>query len=197
MMWFTSDTHFGADSENILTREMRPFNNVLDYAKFQIAMWNKQATADDVIYVIGDFCNLNKKERDWYMGLQIVKQINASVVLITGNSEERVIASEFNNNFEAFKKFCIDLGFLNVRKDLMLTIRDKQVYLNHFPSKHKEGYINLFGHTHRATGIWKPYGLNVGTDLNHFRLYSEDDLFSLLQQKEDWWDNDIDNNCMK
>ncbi len=53
--------------------------------------------------------------------------------------------------------------------------------------------MNLFGHTHRTTGLWKLYGLNVGCDLNHFYLFSEDEIFRLLELKSKWWDSDVDN----
>lgn len=52
------------------------------------------------------------------------------------------------------------------------------------------------GHTHRATGLWKPYGINVGCDLNHFRLYDLKEIKRLLSLKEKYWDNDEDNLSM-
>ena len=69
---------------------------------------------------------------------------------------------------------------------------DKKFYLNHFPRKHKNDCINLFGHTHRTTGLWKPYGLNVGCDINHFYLFSQNDIHLLLKRKAEWWDIDPD-----
>lgn len=196
MNYFTSDTHFGADAFNILAREMRPFNTPLDYTYYQINMWNKQASEDDTIYHLGDYFNYNGQEKDWLSGINTVKEVNAKIVLIVGNNEERVIAEFFNNDFEKFKQYCIDLGFKDVLKELHIIIDERQIYLNHYPKNHKDEHVNLFGHTHRQTGIWKPYGLNVGTDLNHFRLYSQEDILALLEQKEQWWDLDINNNCM-
>ena len=60
----------------------------------------------------------------------------------------------------------------------------------HRPIDCKEDCINLFGHTHRAGGLYRSYGLNVGTDLNHFRLFSRDDIKYLLGEKEKYWDTD-------
>lgn len=196
MLFFTSDLHFGTDSKEILEREMRPYNTPDEYAKHQIMIWNSQATPEDTIYIIGDLCNYNKKEKDWMKGLESIRFVNAPVILIIGNNEERVINEIFNGDFAAFRSFCIDKGFQDVKRDEYLCFGDTGFYLNHFPRNHKENYINLFGHTHRTTGIWKPYGLNVGTDLNHFRLYSQNDILYLLQIKSKWWDKDVDNNCM-
>ena len=49
---------------------------------------------------------------------------------------------------------------------------------------------SLFGHIHRATGIYRKFGFNVGCDLNHFRLYSEKYILYLLSMKERFWEKD-------
>ena len=54
--------------------------------------------------------------------------------------------------------------------------------------------MNLFGHSHRAIGLYTPYGFNVGCDLNHFRLYSENDIAHLLYMKNEYWDKDANIN---
>lgn len=59
----------------------------------------------------------------------------------------------------------------------------------HKPKNHKEGVLNLFGYTHRSTGIYKPFGLNVGCDLNHFRLLSEKDVMHYIYMNNKYWDD--------
>ena len=39
-------------------------------------------------------------------------------------------------------------------------------------------------------GIYKSFGFNVGCDLNHFKLYSENDIKQLLKMKSLYWDKD-------
>ena len=34
--WYMADSHFGADSKEIMERENRPFNDILEYTKEQI-----------------------------------------------------------------------------------------------------------------------------------------------------------------
>ena len=34
--WYMADSHFGADSKEIMERENRPFNDMLEYTKEQI-----------------------------------------------------------------------------------------------------------------------------------------------------------------
>ena len=53
--------------------------------------------------------------------------------------------------------------------------------------------VNLFGHTHLCLGVYHPYGLCVSTDLNHFRLFTEDILLGYLKRKTAYWEPD--ENC--
>ena len=195
MKYFTSDTHFGSDS-NIIERESRPFKSMQEYTSVQLDIWNKTATKGDKIYMLGDFCSFNNTCKNWESGMKVVKNILAPVLLVVGNNEERVISKCFNGNLAAFKEYCKKLGFADVSLDKYISIGARKFYLNHYPKNHKEEVINLFGHTHRATGLWKPYGLNVGTDNNHFRLFSEADILDLVKAKEDWWDSDENNLSM-
>ena len=192
MIFFTSDTHFA--SEDTLIRENRPFKNSNKFDKYVLVLWNKQTKKEDTIYHLGDFLNYNSKdEKSWVKTLSYVKKLKANVILIIGNNEQRVIDKHFKGNFEQFREFCIGLGFKDVKIDDEIVINGNKFYLNHYPRNHKNEYINLFGHTHRTTGLWKPYGLNVGCDLNHFFLYSQDEILRILELKNKWWDNDVDN----
>lgn len=195
-LWFTVDTHFSSD--DTIIRENRPFTDSTDFDKSVVDIWNKQILSpEDIIYHLGDFCNYNDTCKDtWVNGLNIVKNINCNIILIIGNNEKRIIEDEFNNCFLDFRDFCLDLGFYDVCEDYYLMLDDYDLYLNHFPSKYKDTYVNLFGHTHRATGLYKPFGLNVCCDLNFFRLYSASELIRLLKEKRIYWDNDIDTNIM-
>ena len=66
----------------------------------------------------------------------------------------------------------------------------KSFFLTHKPFNYNDNYINLFGHSHAAGGIYMPFGLNIGCDLFHFRLVSENDIFHLLDKKAKFWDKD-------
>ena len=98
----------------------------------------------------------------------------------------------FDDDLEKFRSRCAEYGFADILPDHFLSFGSRDFYLNHYPRNHKDGYINLFGHTHRGTGLWKPYGLNVGIDLNCFRPFSEKDILELVETKEQWWDTDPD-----
>lgn len=189
MKFFTSDTHF-ADNKT-LQIDMRPFKNSKQFDKYVIKTWNKQTTKEDTIYVIGDFVDCDGCGYDsWKKSIQYVKKLKASVVLILGNNEQRVIKYYFNNDFNEFKKYCLALGFKDVFENLIVKIKDIDFYLTHKPFNYNQNMLNLFGHTHRSGGLYKPFGFNVGCDINHFRLYSENDILYLLSLKEKFWNKD-------
>lgn len=191
MNYFTADTHFL--NEHILIRENRPFQNAIEFKDSILKLWNSQVNIDDTIYCLGDWLNYGKDDTtSWESSIKLSTQLKCPVILIIGNNEERVIFNKFNNSFNRFKAYAINSGFKNVFQEKYLTMRLKTFYLNHYPRNHKDNYINLFGHTHRGTGLYKPYGLNVGCDLNHFQLFSETEIFRLLQEKENYCDNDVD-----
>lgn len=198
MNYFTSDLHLGSDE--ILTRESRPFDNISAFQEYCFTLWNQRLTKKDTLWIIGDFINYNGKyllsEIEINNVFRSVNQIKAKVILILGNNEQRIVQEIFHNDYNYFRTYLIQLGFYDVKEDAYLSFGNEHFYLNHFPSAHVDNCVNLFGHTHRVTGLWKPYGLNVGCDLNYFRAYSEKDILSLLSTKRKWWDNDIDNLCM-
>lgn len=154
MRWFTSDTHFAKTGDKILRREMRPYKTIKEYCDDQIRIWNEQASKDDVIYHLGDMCNYNGTEKDFLPGLMLVQEVNAKVILIMGNNEERVMQYCFENNFEKFRDFCIRHGFLDVKQNDTISIDGAKLYLVHRPIDCKPGMLNLYGHVHRQGGIF-------------------------------------------
>lgn len=189
MYYFTSDIHF--NNEDTLRVEKRPFNSIREFDAKIIRLWNKQIKKEDVIYVIGDFMDCDSENSDsWIKAVSYVRKIKASVVLIVGNNEERIIKYYFDNDFEKFRVYCQEKGFKEVYKNLIIEFKNNKFYLTHEPKNYKEGFINLFGHVHKAMGVYKPFGFNVSCDLNYFRLLSENDILSYIDMKESYWDKD-------
>lgn len=186
MWFFTSDIHF--NDEATMKVDCRPFASTKHFDKYILKLWNKQAKKGDTIYVIGDFVDCDGEGCDgWKKSIQYIKKVKADVVLVLGNNEERVIKYFFNEKFDSFRKYCLDLGFKDVVKDVTLRFRGLDFFLTHKPINHREGIINLFGHIHRSTGIYRPFGFNIGCDNNHFRLYSEDDILGLIEMRDKYW----------
>lgn len=192
--WYTADSHFGSDSVTVLQRDNRLFKDNAEYTAKQVRIWNEQASSDDTIYVIGDLCNYNSTEKDYISGLAVSKQINAHIILITGNSEDRVIRDVFGGDYEKFREYCLTdphFKFEDVIRNTYVTINGEKFFLTHKPTDHDKECQTLFGHTHRYGGLWKPFGFNVGVDLNHYRLFGDDDIMFMLSKKKIYWDEDM------
>ena len=66
----------------------------------------------------------------------------------------------------------LEAGFEKVyEENAIIEANGKLINLIHEPSKHDPNMFNLFGHIHDL-GFIKPYGLNVGVDVNHYRPMS-------------------------
>jgi len=183
MRYFTSDIHFS--DKATLEADCRPFKNIKQYDKHIIKTWNKTAKKNDTIYVVGDLFDCDGPDfLSWQKAVEYVKKIKADIVLIMGNNEERIMNNFFSSDFELFKSFLISKGIKEVHPSLHIQLGDKNLYLTHNPINYKKDYINLVGHSHRSKGLWYLFGLSVTCDLNHYRLYSENDIFYQLRRKD-------------
>jgi len=197
-IWYMADSHFGADSNDIIYRENRPYKDIKEYTEDQVRIWNEQASEEDVIYAIGDFCNYNRHEKDYISGLTVSAQIKANIILVVGTQEQRIIRDHFGGSFEKFREYCLSEPSFKIKdvvENAYVTILGQRFFLTHDPIDHDKTCLNLFGHTHRSGGIYRPYGFNVGVDLNHFKLFGEEDIKMLLDQKVEFNDSDPSINC--
>ena len=193
-IFFTADTHFGLkDTKGVLQRDFRPFKTLTEMNETIINLWNTQVSDDDVIYHLGDFVNFNYTDIDSYQEcFKLVQKIKAKVILILGNNEKRLLDERFGGDFEKFKSYLLECGFFDVYKhDVSLSLRGVEIYLTHKPIDHKEGVVNLFGHIHGGCFI-KKYGFNVGIDCHYLGLFSEDEIFNLIENRKLFDENMFD-----
>ena len=70
------------------------------------------------------------------------------------------------------KEDLLKAGFVRVHENTaVIEINGKMIHMCHEPSKHNPNMFNLFGHVHDLAFI-KPYGINVGVDVHHYRPVS-------------------------
>lgn len=188
MYFFTADFHFGEDE--ILTREARPFADMEEMTDAILDNINSVASKEDTLYVLGDWIDYSKHYKSDISVFEVSRRITPPVILIMGNNEQRMLDEVFGGDFDRMRDTVTGMGISDLLYECDVEFGGEKFHLVHCPEDHKDGCINLFGHVHRATGLWKPFGLNVGVDLNHFRPFSEKEIFRLLKQKRDWWDND-------
>ncbi|MBE7082554.1 MAG: hypothetical protein E7378_02605 [Clostridiales bacterium] len=189
MNFFSSDLHFGNDQA--LKVDARPFKNIRQFEKYVVKLWNKQTTKNDNIWIIGDFVDYHKNQDcNWQRGLAMVKKLKANVHLIIGNNEEKLIKASFDGSFDKFMEYCLKLGFKTIAKDGYVKNKKEEFYMTHKPINHHKSMLTLFGHSHRSMGVYKSFGFNIGCDLNHFRLFTEQDLHNFVKLKSEYWDED-------
>lgn len=196
MNYFTSDLHIGGI--DFVDREFLPFSSSTVYENNILECFSKLSKTD-TLYIIGDLVNYNKIDKtSWTETLPAFgKSLKCFVYLIMGNGEERLIKEKFGDDFDKFLNYCniIFPNGIKIVHDLTLNIGGINYLLIHRPSEHRDNYT-LFGHTHRTTGTWKPYGINCGYMIHYFKPLSENDVIKYQKLKDEWWDNDTDNNCV-
>lgn len=189
MNFFTSDIHLG--NEYIIESGNRPFKKPNDFHKYVVKNFNKQAKKGDTIYVIGDLFDYHYKENyNWMDNFKFIKKIKADIILIIGNNEERIIKQHFDNDFNAFKECCKENGIKDVFENLTLEVCKMPFYLTHKPKNHSDKMLNLFGHSHKAMGVYKSFGFNVFYDLHDYKLLTEENIKHFLFMKKEYWDKD-------
>ena len=186
MRFFTSDTHF--NSQNTIDMDKRPFSSTKQFDKYVLKLWNKQTKKGDIIYHLGDWGSCSKHQlHGWEQAYPYVKKLKAKVILIMGNNEGRIVRYFFDNNFDSFRKYCQDLGFLDVIKNGEIDVAGKHFFLTHKPKDCNFDMLNLFGHMHRAGGIYKSFGFSMCLDINHFFLYDENDIAIFVKLNKNIW----------
>ena len=141
MNYYIADCHFG--HKNILLFDNRPFGDLAQMEEVMTMLWNATVRKGDTVYILGDFCW--GKADEW---LRIVRQLNGTKVLITGNHDLSSYPAELNNQFADIAPFkeIVDNGKDN---------SGRKVLLSHYPMPfykraNNEKYFMLCGHVHNT-----------------------------------------------
>ena len=128
-IYFIADLHFGEDA--IRRYENRPFADVAQMDKELIARWNARVTAEDMVFVLGDF------GADGYEAA-VLSRLNGTKYLVKGNHDTKSNAFYRQAGFEeVYDHPIIFQGFWLLSHDAL--------YVNtNMP------YANLFGHVHNC-----------------------------------------------
>ncbi len=130
--FYTADLHLG--HINCLHFDKRPFKDIHEMRRCIIENWNAVVTAEDSVYVLGDF------SWDNTVGLEIIKKLNGKKYLIKGNHDH--LTHELEAEFEWVQDYA------------ELTDEGKRVVLCHYPIAHwknaDRGAVHLYGHIHTS-----------------------------------------------
>jgi len=176
-IYFTSDTHFG--SERTLKFSGRPFDTTKEMDRHIINEWNKTVKREDLVWHLGDFGNLN-----------IAKYLNGKIILIKGNYEENIPDEKLKEIFHdvsSLARYCYNNGELKYvcahkPSDCKAVLMKKR--------QEQPDVFGLFGHIHGLQKV-KKWGYNVGTDPNHYRLVSMDQLEMRINAIKNHYDEEV------
>ena len=141
MNFYIADCHFG--HKNILLFDNRPFSDLHQMEEVMVMLWNATVRKGDTVYILGDFCW--GKADEW---LRIIRQLNGTKVLITGNHDLATVPAELKNQFADITPFkeIVDNGKDN---------SGRKVLLSHYPMPfykraNNDKYYMLCGHVHNT-----------------------------------------------
>ena len=159
--FFISDTHFN-DPRKYKLKQFG-YSTREEMLEEMVKNWNSVVSKKDIVYHLGDFGDY-----------EVIKRLNGKVYLICGNHE----ILKKGQSFEEFRQELKDLGFADVYQEgLMLDkkVFGVDVYMNHYPSKTKDGIVNFFGHVHTLKPL-KRMGINVAANYHKNTPISKKDM---------------------
>lgn len=144
MRYYISDQHFGHGKLNTAF-DFRGFPDVETMDQYMISQWNKKVRKNDEVVIIGDFCI----SRDGEKANQILRQLNGTKYLITGNHDKYLKSPSFDHKLYKWENPYRELNDNN-----------RKVVLSHYPvfcynkQYQKKGaqattYM-LYGHVHNT-----------------------------------------------
>jgi calcineurin-like phosphoesterase family protein len=179
MKWFSSDWHLGHD--NVMKFSERPFENIDDMNEKIISNMLSVVNQGDELYFLGDLAwrvyALNKFFDRW------PKRVNFHWIL--GNHDK---------SWQSFKNRCTSVSEMKKTH-----IGNNTVILCHYPmltwdKSHYNSWM-LFGHHHRNSHgtievekLTTGKMLNINLEFNNFMPYSEDQIATIMAEKDNNWD---------
>ena len=174
--FYTSDLHF-------FHRKIVQFTNrgevttQENHEQWLVDLWNSSVKAGDLVYVLGDvsFGKLQQTK-------DILTKLNGQIIIVKGNHDRT------EDLIELEAQGCITKWYQYKE----IQIKENTAVLFHFPisSWHKQHYgsWHLHGHSHGAfQGQGKILDVGIDSAYNIFgehKLFSENDIVALMQQKE-------------
>lgn len=152
-LFFTSDNHF--NHRNIIKYASRPFADVDEMNETMIANWNQVVTAQDEVYVLGDFAySVNSLPKP----SNIFHRLNGKKHLIVGNHDEQ-------------NPIVLTLPWSSVADLRHVRWGKSRFALCHYPLEtwhHSyKGTIMLHGHCHGTLDRRIPHRYDVGVDSDY------------------------------
>lgn len=182
-VFFVSDTHFG--HRKIMEFCNRPWKTIEEHDEALINRWNETVNENDLVFHLGDFAFATNSR--WK---ELINRLNGKIYLILGNHDQiRYPGDKIMSLFE------------ECATQMVLDIKGRYVYLNHFPFLCYAGSFRgpenvvyqLFGHTHsgpyssgkdtdRLLNLF-PYQYDVGVDNNNYSPVSWEQICRIINYR--------------
>ena len=179
MIYCTSDCHF--NHKNILSYEpqSRPFATIEEMNETIISNWNSVVTAEDEVWVLGDFFMGQLTAID-----PILDRLNGKIHLVRGNHDQK-------NRLKIYEAHGIDIHDI-----AYIQYKGRYFVLCHFPNENEEfirmiiednsEVVWLYGHIHsKAPKGYVNGTYHVGVDTNNLTP------ISIQQIWEECWPKEI------
>ncbi len=181
MKWFTSDWHLGDDRIGIDNKPnlfYRPFSSIKEQNnKIKNEFINSGFKDGDTLYDLGDVV-FNDFAGSWNIMTDVREAFPKSkFVLIVGN-------------YDIDKLSKLNYYYDEIYDEFSLMIKDREYFLNHYPTNCIEKEFSLTAHIH---GLWKVQKnmINVGVDAWHFKPVSEDTIDFCRNAIEKYYDQNV------
>tara|TARA_R100000656_G_scaffold122253_2_gene97747 strand:- start:962 stop:1534 length:573 start_codon:yes stop_codon:yes gene_type:complete len=171
----TSDLHFF--HKNVVAYCNRPWT-IEEQTEQLIQRWNAKVGVNDIVYHLGDFAFVNRKQIQKVLG--VLDQLNGDKRFIMGNHDSRTMWREIEQ---------LHLGSIAWVKDYhSMVIDGHKVIMSHYPfaswDRMHHGSFMLHGHCH---GSYQGDGkiLDVGID-NHpeHQVWSWEEIKAFMDTRE-------------
>lgn len=182
MDYFTSDWHLGHKA--IVDISSRPFKDIKEMEEVILNNSIRKMKKGDNLYFLGDLSfSTSATER-------VLEEINKRKInffWVLGNHDIKRFKKEYETKF------------VRVHGSLIIKRDKKIIHMNHFPliawEKSFRNSFHLYGHIHdfskEKDELEKRIGgksLNVNVEMNDYKPYSLNDIFDIMEIKEDNWD---------
>lgn len=132
-VFFISDLHIG--HLNAIKSDKRPFQSLEQENSAIIQNWNNAVSADDEVYILGDFAWKNE------MALDVIRQLRGKKHIILGNHDQK-FSPEFEQCFESISNYKV------------IVVNSQRIVLSHYPIAFWYGQhrytVLLYGHVHNT-----------------------------------------------
>jgi calcineurin-like phosphoesterase family protein len=176
MIYFTSDLH--AFHKNIIKYDSLSFDNLEEYRKFIIEVWNSTIKPEDEVYMLGDIAAGGRNK--WIDNF--LDSLNGRKYLIRGNHDKDIMKTAYlrETKFEWVKDY------------YMLRYNKLFFPLFHYPieswQNKSQGAIHLHGHSHgKFNDINERVPLrrmDVGFKACDFKIYSIEEIIKKFSDEK-------------